>query len=212
MILRNFIVFEGIDGAGTSTQIKILSERKDSERFFLTAEPTANETGRFLRRILKGEVELDAKTSAFLFAADRNEHLYGKGEHGGIVEKANAGKIVISDRYLFSNLAYQSVTCGDELPRLLNSSFPLPELLFFFQINSETALKRVDSRGEREIYEKLDFLKQTERQYEKVISEYENAGTGMKIIRIDASKSIEEIAALIENEVNGISKNQPILR
>lgn len=201
MILKNFVVFEGIDGAGTSTQIKILSERKDADRFFLTAEPTSAETGKFLRKMLKGDVKIDARTSAFLFAADRNEHLYGEGESLGIVKKAQSGKIVVSDRYLFSNLAYQSVTCGEELPKMLNSTFPLPEILFFFEIAPEISLKRVDSRGSREIYEQLDYLKQTEANYEKVISGFERQNTGMKIVRLDASKSVEEVAAEISSKL-----------
>lgn len=201
MILKNFVVFEGIDGAGTSTQIKILSERKDADRFFLTAEPTSAETGKFLRKMLKGDVKIDARTSAFLFAADRNEHLYGEGENLGIVKKAGDGKIVVSDRYLFSNLAYQSVTCGEEIPKMLNSSFPLPEILFFFEIAPEISLKRVDSRGSREIYEQLGYLKQTEENYEKVVSEFERQGTGMKIVRLDASSPIEEVAGRINDEL-----------
>ena len=74
MILKNFIVFEGIDGAGTSTQIKKLVERGNScyeGRFVATAEPTTGETGRFLRRMLGGEFSVDEKTNAYLFAADR---------------------------------------------------------------------------------------------------------------------------------------------
>ena len=193
MILKNFIVFEGIDGAGTSTQIKKICER-NPQKFFQTAEPTSLETGKFLRRMLGGEFSVDEKTNSFLFAADRAEHLYGK---NGIIEQINNGKTVISDRYLFSSLAYQSISCGEELPKLLNSTFPLPEILFFFEINPEISLKRVDSRGEREIYEQIDYLKKTESQYEKVISEYESKNTGMKIVRIDASKSIEEVYAQI---------------
>lgn len=206
-VLKNFIVFEGIDGAGTSTQIKILSERADSDDFFLTAEPTSGETGKFLRRMLKGDIKLDARTTAFLFAADRNEHLYGKDENLGlgIVEKAKNGKIVVSDRYLFSNLAYQSVTCGEELPKMLNSTFPLPEILFFFQIDPNVALKRVESRnGTREIYERLDYLCRTENQYEKVISDYEKQNSGMKIIRLDASKSVEKVADKINSELENM--------
>ena len=195
MILKNFIVFEGIDGAGTSTQIEMLKKRADSERFFFTTEPTDSETGKFLRRMLKGDVELDARTAAFLFAADRNEHLYGKGgTNCGVVGKCESGKIVVSDRYLFSSLTYQSVTCGEELPRRLNESFPLPEILFFFDIDPEISLKRVLGRGETEIYEKLDFQKSTAERYRAIISEYEKMNTGMKIIRLDASKSVEEIA------------------
>ncbi len=203
MILKNFIVFEGIDGAGTSTQIKKLVERGCSERgegaFVATAEPTGGETGRFLRRMLGGEFSVDEKTNAYLFAADRCEHIFGK---GGVQELCQAGKTVVSDRYFFSSMAYQSVSCGEELPRLLNSPFPLPEYLFYFVINPEVSLGRVTARGEKkEIYETIEKQKKISAQYEKVISEYEkNAGeTGMKIIRIDAEKDIESISEEIWN-------------
>lgn len=195
MILKNFIVFEGIDGAGTSTQIKKICE-KNPQKFFQTAEPTSLETGKFLRRMLGGEFSVDEKTNSFLFAADRAEHLYGK---NGIIEQINNGKTVISDRYLFSSLAYQSISCGEELPKLLNSTFPLPEILFFFEIDPEISLKRVDSRNEKkEIYEKIETQKKIALEYEKIISEYENnPSCTMKIIRIDATKSIEEISETI---------------
>lgn len=193
MVLKNFIVFEGIDGAGTSTQIKKLVER-DNNRFIATAEPTGNETGKFLRRMLGGEFSVDEKTNAYLFAADRCEHIFGK---GGVKELCESGKTVVSDRYFFSSMAYQSVSCGEELPKLLNSPFPLPEYLFYFVINPEISLGRVNARGEhKEIYETIEKQKKIAAQYEKVISEYEKTAgeTGMKIIRIDASKDIETIA------------------
>lgn len=203
MILKNFVVFEGIDGAGTSTQINILKEKKEAERFFFTAEPTDSPTGKFLRTVLKGNLELDPRTSAYLFAADRAEHLWGKsGSNCGIEKKCSDGKIVISDRYFFSSLTYQSVTCGEELPRLLNSAFPLPQILFFFKISPEISLKRVDVRGEREIYEKIDFLQATEERYEKLMDEYESKNTEMKIVRLDAAKSKEEVSAQIWQELS----------
>ena len=201
MVLKNFIVFEGIDGAGTSTQIKKLVE-KDPERFVATAEPTSGPTGKFLRRMLAGEFHVDEKTNAYLFAADRCEHIFGK---GGVKELCDSGKTVVSDRYFFSSLAYQSVSCGLELPMLLNSTFPLPEYLFFFEINPEISLKRVTARNEsKEIYENLDAQKKIAALYEKVISMYESDSSKreeMKIIRIDATKSIPEISRIIKEEI-----------
>ena len=201
MILKNFIVFEGIDGAGTSTQIKKLIER-DTTRFVPTAEPTSNETGKFLRRMLGGEFTVDEKTNAYLFAADRCEHIFGK---GGVQELCESGKIVVSDRYFFSSMAYQSVSCGEELPKLLNSPFPLPEYLFYFVINPEISLGRVNARGEhKEIYETIEKQKKIAEQYEKVISEYEKnaAETGMKIIRINAADTIENISEIIWENIS----------
>ena len=119
------------------------------------------------------------------------------------MEKAEKGITVLSDRYFFSSLAYQSVSCGKEIPELLNSPFPLPELLFYFKIDPEISLARVTSRGEqREIYEKIDWQKKTAELYENVMNDYRGAkGNGMKLIEVDASKSIEEIADFIWNTV-----------
>ena len=197
MVLKNFIVFEGIDGAGTSTQIKKIVKR-NPEKFIATAEPTGGETGKFLRRMLSGEFKVDERTNAYLFAADRCEHIFGK---GGVKELCESGKTVVSDRYFFSSLAYQSVSCGIELPILLNSPFPLPEYLFFFEINPEISLGRVNARNEhKEIYENLEAQKKIAALYEKVIAMYESDPAKreeMKIVRIDATKSIEEISNLI---------------
>ncbi|MBP5520013.1 MAG: dTMP kinase [Treponema sp.] len=205
MILKNFIVFEGIDGAGTSTQIKKLVERGNNcaaGRFVATAEPTTKETGKFLRKMLGGEFSVDERTNAYLFAADRCEHIFGK---GGVKELCESGKIVVSDRYFFSSMAYQSVSCGDELPALLNSPFPLPEILFYFEINPEISLGRVNARGEhKEIYETLEKQKAIAARYEKIISEYEKTSsqTGMKIIRINAADTIENIAKNIWKHIS----------
>ncbi|MCQ2575532.1 MAG: dTMP kinase [Treponema sp.] len=200
MILKNFIVFEGIDGAGTSTQIKKLVE-SNPEKYIATAEPTSGPTGKFLRSMLGGEFHVDEKTNAYLFAADRCEHIYGK---GGVQEMLAEGKTVVSDRYFFSSMAYQSVSCGKELPKLLNSPFPLPEYLFFFDIDPEISLGRVNSRNEKkEIYEKIDMQKKTAALYNEVISEYEkDTESGMKVIRVDATKSIEEVAAFIKAKLS----------
>ena len=201
MVLKNFIVFEGIDGAGTSTQIKRIVD-SDPEKYVATAEPTGLPTGKFLRRMLSGEFHVDEKTNAYLFAADRCEHIFGK---GGVKELCDSGKTVVSDRYFFSSLAYQSVSCGLELPELLNSPFPLPEYLFFFDINPEISLGRVNNRnGQKEIYENIESQKKIAALYEKVISMYESNPAKreeMKIIRIDATKTIEEISRIIKEEI-----------
>lgn len=201
MVLKNFIVFEGIDGAGTSTQIKKLVDNAP-EKYIANAEPTSGPTGKFLRRMLSGEFQVDEKTNAYLFAADRCEHIFGK---CGVKELCESGKIVVSDRYFFSSLAYQSVSCGLELPQLLNSPFPLPEYLFFFDINPEISLGRVNARnGHKEIYENIEAQKKIAALYEKVISMYEQNPAlreEMKIIRIDASKSIDDISRIIKEEL-----------
>ncbi len=198
MILDNFVVFEGIDGAGTTTQLKILERLLADRKVDFSAEPTGSETGLFLRQVLGGKIKVHPATAAYLFAADRNEHLYG---NEGIAQKCAEGTVCFSDRYFFSSLAYQQVTCGLELPTLLNSPFPLPKVLFYFDIDPEISLKRVDGRGEREIYEKLDFLQATRLRYRKVAESYAEAARAdseagkacMLVKTIDASESVEAV-------------------
>ncbi|MBP5401525.1 MAG: dTMP kinase [Treponema sp.] len=201
MILDNFVVFEGIDGAGTSTQLKILRERSESSKICFSAEPTDSETGRFLRKILSGSIELNPKTTAFLFAADRAEHVWGK---NGIEETIKSGKAVVIDRYIFSSLAYQGVSCGKELPRTLNQNFPLPQLLFFFDIDPSSSLERIKNRGITEIYENKEYLMQTRERYLSVIEEYKNNpdAKGMEIVIIDATQQKKEIAKIIWSHIS----------
>ncbi|OJF76036.1 MAG: dTMP kinase [Treponema sp. CETP13] len=210
MILNNFIVLEGIDGAGTTTQLNLLKKRLTKKNAFFTAEPSKSETGKFLRSVLHGDIKLNPKTIAFLFATDRNEHLYGsiKNDNSkiskdcGIVERCNNGQLCITDRYLFSSLAYQSIECGKELPRKLNSDFPLPQIVFYFILPPSESLNRIKDRGVTEIYEKLEFLEKTAKEYEKIFYEYEKLDSKMKIVRIDATQEVDKIEKIIWRELS----------
>lgn len=200
MILKKFVVFEGIDGAGTSTQMRLLAERDSGKKIVFTAEPTERPTGKFLRQILAGKEKVSAQTAAYLFAADRAEHLWGQ---DGIVDQTKNGLTVVSDRYLFSNLAYQGVTCGEDLPKMLNSPFPLPELLFFFDISAQKSLERVEKRGEaKEIYENEKFLNDTASRYRMIVDQYKKLeNSGMRIVELDATLPKEKISDLIWKEI-----------
>ena len=200
MILNNFVVFEGIDGAGTSTQMRLLAERDSGKKIAFTAEPTERPTGKFLRQILAGKEKVSPQTAAYLFAADRAEHLWGE---DGIVDQTKNGLTVVSDRYLFSNLAYQGVTCGEDLPKTLNSPFPLPQLLFFFDISAQKSLERVEKRGEaKEIYENEKFLNDTASRYRAIIDQYKKLeNSGMRIVELDATLPKEKISDLIWKEI-----------
>lgn len=200
MILEKFVVFEGIDGAGTSTQMRLLAERDSGKKIAFTAEPTERPTGKFLRQILAGKEKVSPQTAAYLFAADRAEHLWGQ---GGIVDQTKNGLTVVSDRYLFSNLAYQGVTCGEDLPKTLNSPFPLPQLLFFFDISAQKSLERVEKRGEaKEIYENEKFLSDTASRYRAIIDQYKKLeNSGMRIVELDATLPKEKISDLIWKEI-----------
>ncbi len=217
MILRNFIVFEGIDGSGTSTQLKALQKNlsvcKNTKKFFFTQEPGTSSTGKFLREVLGGKIKLSSKTIAYLFAADRSEHIDGEllldkkdTNHliTGISKACQTENFVVSDRYLFSSLVYQSIDSNPEIPRFVNSHFPLPELVFYFDIDAETAIKRITLRGEeKEIYEKQEFLEKAVNEYRKVMSEYKenSAFKEMKIVTINAKLPAEEISKIIWTEI-----------
>lgn len=191
-IIQNFVVLEGGDGSGTTTQLTLLTERlKNAKKpiFFPTFEPTNGSIGRLIRSALKKEIEFFPQTLAFLFAADRNEHLYGC---GGIIEHTKNGELVVSDRYVVSSFVYQGIECGDTLPKELNSRFPAPEITIFLDIDPETALERTKNRKNLEIYEYIDFQKKVYAKYLSVLDSY--AAKGAKVEVIDASKSVEEVA------------------
>ncbi len=206
MILRNFIVFEGIDGTGTTTQLEALTKRfaADSASVHFTCEPTPGEIGRLIRKSLRGEMHLMPDTMARLFAADRGEHLYGE---NGIVSLTGSGCIVFSDRYLFSSLAYQAEAGSPTLPAELNRHFPLPEYLFYFDIESDAAMNRVESRsGTLEIYENRDFQKKVRGRYADIIATFEKTEPDMRVIRIDASLPIAAITEKIWSIVGNLPK------
>ena len=193
-ILKRFIVLEGGDGAGTTTQLKLLGEAlsRESVPHWITAEPTEAPEGLLIRRILSGELRRAPGTLARLFAADRNEHLRGA---GGILERLGRGETVISDRYSLSSLAYQGVSCGRELPAELNAAFPLPELLLYFDIAPETSLGRIRSRERLEIFEELPFQERVREAYRAELSRL--PPSGMRVLTIDASLGVEEISRAI---------------
>jgi dTMP kinase len=201
-ILKNFVVFEGCDGSGTTTQIGILEDffqrnllRRNPPQLSLpslytTFEPTNGSIGTLIRSALRGEVDLAPKTVALLFAADRNEHIYGP---GGIAEHCGRGELVVSDRYLPSSLVYQGITCGEEFPAILNSDFPAPELLLFFDIDPETAQKRISGRKQRDIFEYMNFQIKVRERYKAILPNFSAAG--VRVETIDASGTPEEVGA-----------------
>jgi len=207
-ILANFAVFEGLDGSGTTTQIGILERfflqnRLSMPPFHITFEPTNGSIGKLLRSLLKGEEVQKAETMAMLFAADRNEHVFGS---GGIAERCKKGELVICDRYLLSSLVYQGITCGEELPARLNRDFPAPELLIFLDIKPETAIERIASRTQKEIYENLAFQKEAGARYRALLPGF--ASAGVRVETIDASLPQDEVA----RQVWGAIEKMPIFK
>ena len=198
-ILRNFWVLEGLDGAGTTTQLKKLEQYMNDRDMpvFRTAEPTIYETGRFIRRVLSGEVKVPQSTVAYLFAADRDNHL--NNPEYGIRAQLDKGLTVISDRYFFSSFAYQSIGFDPDAVLMLNSRFPYPELVLYVDTPVADCLSRIDSRGgDKEIYEKLDYQTAVHDNYEKLFSALPE---GCRLIRVDGTLSREEIFNILVREI-----------
>jgi len=192
--LENFIVFEGIDGTGTTTQLNRLSRRLEASRipYHAGCEPTPGPVGLLIRQALSGAFEARPETIARLFAADRGEHLYA---NDGIVARTGRGQLVVSDRYFFSSLAYQGLTCGHDLPSLLNAPFPLPELLLFFELDPEVAEQRMAARKALDIYENLEFQRRVAGAYRTIVNSFEDSG--MSIARINASATPDDVESAV---------------
>jgi dTMP kinase len=209
--MHNFVILEGGDGTGTSTQLTLLKQRSvlagNGFPFHSTFEPTENPIGRLIRSALRKEPELLPQTIARLFSADRAEHLYGP---GGIQELCADNRLVVCDRYVPSSLVYQGLECGNELPQALNRDFPRPEMILYFEIDPQTAAERFSRRSVKDVYERLDFQVRVHQGYERVLPMYcsrDGNGEEVRLIRIDAEKTIEEVA----EQVWSALKSLPIL-
>ena len=189
--IKNFIVLEGLDGCGTTTQTALLVKKLEDcgIKGYSTKEPTDGSIGRFIRSVLQKKESVDPFTLALLFSADRNEHVYGE---NGIIEQTQAGKMVVCDRYFFSSLAYQSLFIDYDTVGELNRFYPLPEYLFYIDLSPEECQARVESRGEEtELFEHLELQRKIDVNYKKSLSLL--AASEMKTVVIDGRGSIEDI-------------------
>jgi len=187
IVLKNFIVLEGIDGSGTTTLLKNLSDALKQKEVisFETCEPTDSPIGKEIRSVLRKEYKVEPLSLAQLFCVDRREHVLE------IKKQLNRGR-VICDRYLFSSLAYQSLDCGWDRIWEWNQDFPLPEKLVFLDLPAETAQKRMQHRGEEtELFENLSMQDKIIRNYHRAIDFFSDSP--MDIQRIDGTLPAEEI-------------------
>ncbi len=193
---EGFVVFEGLDGAGTTTQIEALFYKLtgNSIPVFSTCEPTDSPIGRAIRDVLGKKTAVTPDTLALLFAADRNEHLWGK---DGIIDHLERGDIVLCDRYIFSSLAYQTLESSREFVWELNSRFPLPEYLFFIDVPPEECQSRMKVRGTSDIFDKITFQYKIRQAYLDTFRAFETSG--METHLIDGTGSVEEVQEKIWN-------------
>ena len=187
------IVFEGIDGAGKSTQVTRLTASLRDLGFVVRVdrEPTDGPHGRRLRASAT-EGRLSASEELELFIADRREHVRDFIEPG-----LKAGEVVILDRYYFSNAAYQGSRGLDwaEILRRNEEFAPPPDLLLWLDLDPELCGGRIQGRGnEANEFEKLELLQRCRGIFSRI--------QHPSLCRVDAGREIDVVTQLILNRVN----------
>ena len=201
-----FIVFEGIDGAGKTTQIELLTKRLQAagRRVYRTAEPTESVTGGLLRDALGGISKRTPGELAALFVLDRIFH--NTNPVNGIETMLAQGIDVICDRYYYSSLAYQGCETDEQWVRDMNLNCPeirRPDVCIYLDLTPEESLKRISNGRESvEIYENLEKLTDVRASFYYAIEDLRKDGE--QIFIVDASRSLEEISDEIFNIVSSI--------
>ncbi len=201
-----FIVFEGIDGSGKSTQIKMLSDHicKIGVQSYSTFEPTDGPIGTLIRQMLTGDLETDQRTIASLFAADRTDHLVNK--KNGICQKIDQGQVVLCDRYYFSSYAYHAQYIDMDWvihANALNAQLLTPDLTLFIDVDPDNCFKRIKQRvkqqgGALEMYEKIDIMENVRSNYFKAFETVKDSET---IAIIEGGQSMEAVAQSVWDNV-----------
>ncbi len=191
-----FIVFEGIDGSGKSTQISLLEKslRAAGKSVVTTAEPTSTGLGGLIRDALSGAAPKGPYELAAMFLADRITH--NVSPICGIQRLLNDGTYVICDRYYYSSFAYQGIDADLKWVMDINLNCPQiarPDVCIFLDIDPTQSARRIgQSRAFLEIFENVQTLEKIRSRFFDVfelIHDREN----IKII--DAGRTVEEIAA-----------------
>lgn len=197
-----FIVFEGIDGSGKSTQISLLKEHIEEHAIncVVTREPSDGPVGTLLRQFLSGRIDGDESTIAALFAADRLDHL--NNPVNGLCQKLQDGIAVLSDRYLLSNYAYQSVRVPLDWVMKTNSLAAetlKPDCHIFIDIDPDIALERMTKgRYQIDLFESKERLTEVRRRYFELFKQLEHQEN---ILIIDGNRPIKDISDDIWSKV-----------
>ena len=185
-----FIVVEGLDGSGKTTQARLLVQKlRSSHNAVYTTEPSRGKIGSFIRECcLFEEKRLDSATEALLFAADRIEHIQNE-----VVPALNKGLLVISDRYLYSSLAYQGSTgLSLEWIETINKHALKPDLAIFIDVAPETVMQRLNRK--KSVMETLETQRQVREVYLKFVANDD-------MVRIDGDKLVAELSEVLYSRV-----------
>ncbi len=193
-----FITFEGGEGSGKSSALKLLDEKLRAEGYetVLTREPGGTPIAEQIRNVIldRANTAMDPRTEALLYAASRRQHLVEK-----VWPAIKAGKLVLCDRYLDSSLAYQGGARGLGIDEVLNVNMfategTFPDLTLLFDIKPELGLERIAKNAQREVnrldLEKIEFHRGVRATFLSLASRYPE-----RFVVLDASKSLEEVVA-----------------
>jgi dTMP kinase len=205
MSKKLFIAFEGIDGSGKSTQVKLLTEylKKAGHKVYFTFEPTDSPIGSVIRNILNHRIEADHKTIAGLFVADRLDHLLNKS--CGILKKLEEGYTVITDRYYFSSYAYHGTHMSLDWvieANALSAELLRPDINIYIDISPETGMKRLnDGRNSVDLFENIENLRKVRNTY---FEAFEKLKEKENVFITNGDRTPEIIAKEIWDEVSHI--------
>ncbi len=197
-----FLVLEGLDGAGTTTQAQRLAAwmRSAGRKVHVTAEPSGGPVGALVRQILTRRLVgaggasggFDPAALALLFAADRLDHVAAE-----IAPRLDEGWDVISDRFTLSSIAYQSVTCRDRgWVEEINRRALTPDATLFLEVSPRVALgRRFAASGSRELFEVPAFQARVARAYREGIARLRQAGQRVEVV--DGERPVEDVTAAL---------------
>lgn len=197
-----FITFEGPDGCGKTTIVKMVEKylHENNIEYISTREPGGINISEQIRTIIldKANTEMDGKTETLLYVASRRQHLSER-----VIPALKSGKVVICDRFIDSSLAYQGYARGIGIDEVMNiNEFAIdgymPHLTLYLDIEPQVGLARIASNNQREInrldVEKLDFHKRVREGYFKLLEKYPD-----RIKKIDANQSIDRVFEDVKN-------------
>jgi dTMP kinase len=197
-----FITFEGVDGSGKSTQVRLLAEqlRGEGRDVLATREPGGTALGEKVRELILGDDELAPWAEAALFTAARAQLV------DQVIRPALArGQDVLCDRYLDSSLAYQGLARGLGVERVLEINLAatghlLPDRTFFIAVPLDQAVLRRGNAPDRIEREGDDFVALVESAYRELAGIF-----AQRIVTVDGNRAPEEVAKDIREELRDLS-------
>lgn len=181
-----FIVFEGLDGSGLSTQSFELRNflMKQGHQVVLTKEQTDGLIGGLIKSCLKKEWKTSLLTLQLLFTADRAHHISNE-----IEPSLAEGKFVISDRYFFSTIAFGGLQIEKDFLKKINSKFRVPDITFILDCPTDVCLERINKgRFSSELFEEKEKMEKVRQNYSHLAKEYPN------VFVIDSNRPAKEIS------------------